>query len=587
MPAPGEASSGDGGLTWQTSVLLMADLVESVQLFQSDEARAIACWLGFVESRLPAVLSRTQGQLVKSTGDGLLARFDSVTAALAAAQALHQEAAELRAAPDGLTRFWLRVAVHQGEVVVGRFDVLGQAVNLTARLCSLAPPGGTVVSATVRDQLRDGVDADLVDLGESFLKHYDEPVRLWRADPPGQTAARPELPPDARWQMRVLFALRPDTSPALRDLGRLLVSELSTAAARAPGWQVLSPLSAGRVGDPAALDPTLAEVLIEVALSGHLPDVAVALQARRLRDGEPIGAAQARWTLGADGHVDLDRPIELLQSLSADLGRQADLHSHHNPLPQLASYQLLLSAVQQLHSTQAPLANRARDSLAFLAERHPRAAPLRYWQAKTEFLSIVQHWAPDPVLAQRKALDHLQRALDIDDQHAGALALRGHILRLLRHDGAAAEASLQQAAESHPNESLAWLFLSGSLAHEGSGSRAREASQRAWTLSPLDPLDFFYLVFASAAHLAADDFPRALALAERSVRLNASHLPGLCALVIAQVLIGQIDDARQTAQRYLRIRPQASVAGYLRAHPQPEHPLTQRDAEALRVAGFA
>jgi class 3 adenylate cyclase len=138
-----------------------------------DEPGFIAAWRAFVQHVRAEILPAHGGTLVKSLGDGLLLRFDTPTAAVAAALKL-----------VGGTDIQLRVGVHTAEVVMDELDIYGSGVNLAARLSTLAEPSQVIVSSEVRDALADGVDAELVDLGECYLKHVDGPVRAFVLRPP-------------------------------------------------------------------------------------------------------------------------------------------------------------------------------------------------------------------------------------------------------------------------------------------------------------------------------------------------------------------------------------------------------------------
>ena len=588
MPAPGEDAPHDGVLNRQTCVLLVVDMVESVQLMQSDEARTIACWLRFVDQVRQQVLPATGGTLVKSLGDGLLLRFAGLSEALQTVRRLMGLAEELRAQLPG---FWLRAALHVGEVVITGLDVLGQAINLTARLCTLASPGSCVVSDPVRDSLRDGWDGQLHDLGECYLKHYERPVRAWRLVLDRDAVPSvPTLPPDDRWQARLLFALDPGLAPAWHGLGRLLVAELSAVAAQAPGCRVISPLSAARLQhSEEAVSLQLADLLVSVQVRAADGGLHVHLHARRGHDGALLAEVGQRWQDRSDGQIDPTAVLALWQGLASALGQQAGDLLQHCALTHLPSYLLMLAAVQQVHAMQAPTVARAQSALQHLAERHPRAAVLPYWLGKAEFLGIVQHWQPDVPQAQQRALAHLQRAAELGPGQGAAQALALHLRRAIAHQPGVQAANLRALAQRQPNEPLAWLFLSGALSHgQPSGaSEACDAAGRAWALSPIDPMDYFFLTFAAAAHTAHDDFATAHRLAARAVRLNGLHLPGLLQLIVAQWHDGHTAAARATAQRYLQLRPQASVSTFLRGHANPDDPRTRRDAEALRGAGLS
>ena len=117
------------------------------------------------------------GQVVKHTGDGIMASFLSVTRALETAAALQRELAERNR--DAEVPFQVRVGIAASEPVTAHDDLFGATVQLAARLCSSAEPGGILVPGAVRE-LAVGKGFRFEDVGELALKGFDEPARAYR-----------------------------------------------------------------------------------------------------------------------------------------------------------------------------------------------------------------------------------------------------------------------------------------------------------------------------------------------------------------------------------------------------------------------
>jgi adenylate cyclase len=174
------------------------DLVESVRLMAANEAFVVSAWHGFLQHAQDKVLPACSGRLVKSLGDGLLAEFDRSADAVKAAYAMHRyfDRTNERLPPEA--RLHLRAGIHATHLYIDTHDVFGHGVNLAARVTALAAPGETVITASVRDTVVDGIDGEVEDMGESYLKHWPEPVRTWRIWPANDTApvarAAPQSP---------------------------------------------------------------------------------------------------------------------------------------------------------------------------------------------------------------------------------------------------------------------------------------------------------------------------------------------------------------------------------------------------------
>jgi adenylate cyclase len=118
--------------------------------------------------------------LVKTTGDGLLVEFASVVDALRCAAEVQQAMAGRNAGMLATERIEFRIGVHQGDIVVEAGDILGDGVNIAARLEALAEPGGICVSARVQEDAAGKLDLAFDDIGEHSLKNIARPIRVYR-----------------------------------------------------------------------------------------------------------------------------------------------------------------------------------------------------------------------------------------------------------------------------------------------------------------------------------------------------------------------------------------------------------------------
>jgi class 3 adenylate cyclase len=116
---------------------------------------------------------RFGGQVVKTTGDGLLATFDGPARAIECANTIRDAVAQL-----GIT---IRAGLHAGEIEQRGSDIAGIAVHTAQRICSAAEPGETLVSRTVADLVA-GSGISFVDRGEHALKGLHETWHLYRAN---------------------------------------------------------------------------------------------------------------------------------------------------------------------------------------------------------------------------------------------------------------------------------------------------------------------------------------------------------------------------------------------------------------------
>ena len=159
------------------AAVLAADVVGYSRLVGADEEATVARLRVVRREVLERQIAQHQGRLFKTTGDGFLAEFSSVVDALRAAVEIQQEMArrEIGYAPD--RRLTFRIGVHLGDVMVEGDDLLGDGVNIAARIEALAEPGGIAVSQQTLDQAR-ALKLGFDDRGEQALKNIERPVRM-------------------------------------------------------------------------------------------------------------------------------------------------------------------------------------------------------------------------------------------------------------------------------------------------------------------------------------------------------------------------------------------------------------------------
>jgi len=174
------------------AAILMADIVGYARLTGIDETGTIAEFKRHLSDYIRPSIRRHDGKLIKTLGDGLLATFDSPVNAVACAVALHEGAAHCNEAIPASRQLRFHVGLNLGDVVVEKADVLGDAVNIAARLESIAEPGATVISDAVAQHVRGKLPVVLEDLGAQQLKNIADPVRVWRVVPSVATQASVE-----------------------------------------------------------------------------------------------------------------------------------------------------------------------------------------------------------------------------------------------------------------------------------------------------------------------------------------------------------------------------------------------------------
>ncbi len=218
--------------TRRLAAILAADVVGYSRLVGADEPGTLAKLAALRSEVVDPKMGAHGGRVFKTTGDGLLAEFPSGVQALQCAIAIQQA----MGAQEGIQ---LRIGLHSADVVVQPDgDLLGDGVNVAARLEALAEPGGICLSDRVREDAAGKLSLDLEDLGERELKNITRKVRVFRVrlDQPERPAlALPDKP-----SIAVLPFQNMSVDPEQEYFADGMVEEIITGLSRVRSFFVIS-----------------------------------------------------------------------------------------------------------------------------------------------------------------------------------------------------------------------------------------------------------------------------------------------------------------------------------------------------------
>lgn len=163
----------------QLSVIMFTDAVGYSTRMHEQEIATLNRLERDTEVMRPIIEAHT-GTVLKSTGDGLLIQFVSAVQAVACAQEIQRLFSARTDPAYAKSALRYRIGVHLGDVFVGNGDVMGDGVNIAARLVGQAPPGGIVISHMVYDVVKNKLPLHVLRLGPQPLKNIREPIILYR-----------------------------------------------------------------------------------------------------------------------------------------------------------------------------------------------------------------------------------------------------------------------------------------------------------------------------------------------------------------------------------------------------------------------
>jgi class 3 adenylate cyclase len=237
--------------------ILAADAVGYSQQMGQDEEGTIRV-LAAHRAVIDGIITFHGGRIVSTAGDSVLAEFASVVEAVRCAVEIQESLKTRNDTLPSESRMYFRVGVNLGDVVVKDNDLLGDGVNVAARLETLAEPGGVCISSSVYDQITGKLDLGFKDIGEQALKNISRPIRVYRVSGTSMPQrAVPQQPPRrhkefpwaiagaaivaiaavAAWQTGFLRFGTGDSAPA----PRVAAPAPATAAAPAPASSTSAP----------------------------------------------------------------------------------------------------------------------------------------------------------------------------------------------------------------------------------------------------------------------------------------------------------------------------------------------------------
>ncbi|MEO9189832.1 MAG: tetratricopeptide repeat protein [Acetobacteraceae bacterium] len=559
------------------AAILVADVVDYSRQVGADETATLERLRAMRRDVIDPLMTEHRGRVFKTMGDGLLAEFPSAVQALRCAIAIQER---LRADASTLR---LRIGLHQGDVVIEGDDLLGDGVNIAARIQPLAEPGGICISARVREDAAGKLALNVEDMGEPELKNIERKVRVFRVRP--ATEAKPPLSLPDRPSLAVLPFTNLSGDPEQEYFADGVVEDIITALSRV-GWFFVIARNSSFTYKGRAVD--IKQVGRELGVR-YVLEGSVRKAGGRVRiTGQLIDAATGHhvWADRFDGDLadifDLqDRITESVVGAIEPKLRTAEINrATAKPTESLDAYDLYLRALPHMYS-------RTGSDTALVLLQQAIAIDETYGLAKAALAFVylhrnVQGWAEPDETPAAVALARAAVAASPDDPTT--LRYAGHVLGTLAGESAESLAVLERAARLNPNSANILMSTGYVQLYSGQPAASVECFQRAMRLSPLDPEMAQIWAGLGMAKLMAGENDEALELLRRAIREGPSWGPTLRALILTLVRLGRIEEARATARRLLEVDPGYRIGTRLLVSPQGA--FRDEFVDALRLAGL-
>ena len=577
------------------TAIVAADVVGYSRLMGLDEAGTHVALKLHRQELIEGAVSGHGGRIVKLTGDGLLAAFTTLVNAVACSVAIQRGMQERNEATPPDRRIEFRIGINLGDVIVDGDDILGDGVNVAARLEAIAPPGGIIISAFVRDQIGERLDLAFEDMGDRALKYIARPVRVfqvvWEGGPPQpfREPATATLPIPSKPSIAVLPFQNMSGDAEQDYFADGLVEDLITNLSKNPGLFVIARNSSfAYKGKTPDIRTVAAALGVRYVLEGS-----VRRAANRLRiTGQLVEGASGMhvWAEKFEGAVEdvfdlQDRLTEsIVGAIEPSLRRAEIERARRKPTDQLDAYDLYLRAMPHTHANtlaDTDEALRLLKEALLLDPNYAVAHAYAAWCHEQRFFRGGFSRSDE-----QAALRHAGIALGIGTEDPQALAIGAFVHSNLTHEYDTALAALDRALEMNGSSALGFGMSALVSAHGERHGRAIEHARMALRLSPLDTLNYHPYCALTIAALLTNRYEDAIRDSTLAIQSNPGFLVSYAYLAIAHAQLSQRDAAGAAVRRLTEVAPGYTISDFVGTGLW-RRPVMQTFAAALREAGLA
>ena len=539
------------------AAIFAADIAGYSRLMARDEVGTLAR-LKACRVIIDGLIASHRGRIFNTAGDSVVADFASAVDAVQCAVAVQAAIATENAGGTADEPMQFRIGVHVGDVMVDGTNLLGDGVNIAARLEALAEPGAICVSAAAHGQIGNKLPLAFDDLGEQQVKNIAQAIRVYRvrAEPP---VAQPvtALPLPDKPSIAVLPFQNMSGDPEQEYFADGMVEEIITALSRIRWLFVIARNSSftykgqsvdvkqvGReLGVRYVLEGSVRKAGNRVRITGQLIDALTGthLWADRF-DGslEDVFELQDKIALSVAGVIE-----PALQA--AEMRRSAA-----RPTSDLTAYDLYLRALAAFYPiTQEGLVEALRLLEQAIAI-DPRYGPALSWAAMCHRRLVIDGWAKGD---RGKAIDFARQALRVAQNDPGILANAAFVLAYFGEDIGAMIGLVDRALALNPSFAHGW-YRSGVLrVWAGQHDLAIEHVETSLRLSPRERMGS-PLSEMGAAYFFKRRFEEAVAKLLLSIQDQPGYTHPYRILAACYAHMGRLDEARAIVARLRIISPQ-------------------------------
>jgi len=578
------------------AAILSADVVGYSRLMGIDEARTLARLNSLRRELIDPAIAAHSGRIVKLMGDGALVEFASAVDAVTCAIEIQKRLRDHDAASTEGDPIRFRIGINVGDIIIEGDDILGDGVNIAARIEGVAEPGGISISEDAWRQVQGKIAANFVDAGEQSLKNIARPVRVYRLElarkaASGPEAARPILAPPDKPSIAVLPFTNMSGDPEQEYFSDGISEDVITDLSKIAGLMVISRNSSftykGRPVDTRAVGRDLGvRSVLEGSVRRAGNRVRITAQLIDAATGGHLWAERYDRDLTDLFAVQDDVTRRIVEALKVTLSPAEETRIADSGTRNIDAYDCFLRGREFLLG-ETKNRDKFEQSIRFfmraleLDPGYSRAYAGLGWAYVYDYQN---RWSDNSNISLALAKRNANQAIKANpNEPLGRIV--ASLVATFEKDFTGAKSEADIALSLNPNSSEALACLGNIRTFSGRPSEAIPLIERAMRLDPVYSQQYLHLL--GVANLLAGKYENAAVLLRQRILLVPRTDFTRAVLASALGHLGEVDEARRVWRELKEINPQYSFGEHFARQPFKNEEDVQRIAEGLAKAGLS
>ncbi len=573
------------------AAVLAADMAGYSRLMEIDELGTLTRLRTHRIELIDPAIAKNHGNIIKTTGDGMLVEFQSVADAVRCAVEVQERMARRNADVAEDRQIQFRIGINLGDIIFQDNDISGDGVNIAARLEQLAEIGGICVTTAVYDQVADRLDVTFEDLGEKTLKNISRAVRVFRVvldAPPQAGAVKDQQPTPTRAVVKPSVAVLPFANmsgdPEQEFFVDGLTEDILTELARRHELFVISRNS----------------TFVYKGQAVNIREVAQKLGAQYLvegsvrRSGDRLRITVQLIDTASDTHIwaeKYDRKLadifeiqdEVTTAIAATLPGRVEAAQHDQMARKtpanMAAYECVLAAKVLHHRSNREDIQEALTLINRALDLDPDYAHAHAWRGCILSQTWVYGWCEDKDATWAEVVAAVEKAFSLDDNDADVHRVLAAV-NISRDELTKSRYHQERALELNPNYDLVVVQQGELLTWLGNPQEGVEWIRKAMRLNPHHPERFWSHL--GKAHFTARQYAEAI---EAFMHLSATDHIHHAFLAASYGWLGDKTAAAAHTARIRALEPEFDLETFLGTLHYANEADLQHHREGLLKAG--